>query len=178
MGSLRLALRFRFLTLLLCIGTIAANIPLYGWVRQDYIPTNVDESEFEVSVNAKEGTSILSMNQALKVVEDKLRSVHGVALTLTNVGSRGFGGVNNGSVFVRLHDAAERTFSLERFFFALLQGKPNKAFDGNFSQQQKNGRDSYVAQNSAGYPVLDPEILRHLDKAPTWTSIFVSLVPT
>jgi len=137
MGSLRLALRFRFMTLLLCIGTILANIPLYGWVRQDYIPTNVDESEFEVSVNAKEGTSILSMNQALQVVEDKLRSVDGVALTLTSVGSRGFGGVNNGSVFVRLRDATERTFSLERFFFALLRGNPWKAFDGNFSQQQK-----------------------------------------
>ncbi len=137
MASLRVALRYRFLTLLLCIATILANIPLYGWVRQDYIPTNVDESEFEVSVNAKEGTSLLGMNDALQVVEEKLRKVEGVVLTLASVGSRGFGGVNNGSVFVRLKDASERTFSLERFFFALVQGRPRQAIDGNFSQQEK-----------------------------------------
>ena len=34
---------------------IAANVPLYQLVKQDYIPTNVDESEFEVSIYAPEG---------------------------------------------------------------------------------------------------------------------------
>ena len=137
MASLRIALKYRFLTLLLCVATILANIPLYGWVRQDYIPSNVDESEFEVSVNAKEGTSLLGMDEALQVVEEKLNTVDGVVMTLATVGTRGFGGVNSASVFVRLKDASERTFSLERFFMALIQGNPRKAFDGNFSQQQK-----------------------------------------
>ena len=36
----------------------AANVPLYNMVKQDYIPTNVDESEFEVSVTAREGASL------------------------------------------------------------------------------------------------------------------------
>ena len=137
MASLRVSLKYRFLTLLLCIATILANIPLYGWVRQDYIPTNVDESEFEIGINAKEGTSILGMNAALQVVEDKLKAVDGVVLTLASVGSRGFGGVNNASVFVRLQDASERTFSLERFVLALVQGKPWQSIAGNYSQQQK-----------------------------------------
>ena len=137
MASLRVALKYRFLTLLLCVATILANIPLYGWVRQDYIPSNVDESEFEVSVNAKEGTSLLGMDEALQVVEEKLNTVDGVVMTLATVGTRGFGGVNSASVFVRLKDASERTFSLERFFMALIRGNPRKAFDGNFSQQQK-----------------------------------------
>ena len=35
---------------------------LYDLVKQDYIPTNVDESEFEVSVNAREGASLTSMD--------------------------------------------------------------------------------------------------------------------
>ena len=137
MASLRVALKYRFLTMLLCVGTILANIPLYGWVRQDYIPTNVDESEFEVSVIAREGTSLLGMNEALQVIEEKLRTVDGVVLTLASVGTRGFGGVNSASVFVRLRDASERTFSLERFVMALIRGNPRQAFDGNFSQQQK-----------------------------------------
>ena len=137
MASLRLALKYRFLTLLLCIATVLANIPLYGWVRQDYIPTNVDESEFEISVNAKEGATILSMNGALKQIEETVKAVEGVQLILASIGTRGFGGVNSGSVFVRLIDSPKRSFSLERLFFETIQGRPSKAFEGNFSQQQK-----------------------------------------
>jgi hydrophobic/amphiphilic exporter-1 (mainly G- bacteria), HAE1 family len=137
MASLRLALKHRFLTLLLCIATVLANIPLYGWVRQDYIPTNVDESEFEISANAKEGATVLSMNEALRRIEEKVKSVEGVELILSSIGTRGFGGVNSGSVFVRLTDSPKRSFSLERLFFETIQGRPSKAFEGNFSQQQK-----------------------------------------
>lgn len=137
MFTLRLSLRFRFATLLLCIATIAINVPLYGLVKQDYIPTNVDESEFEIGVNAKEGTSLLAMDETVQRVEQLVRKIGGVELTLTTVGSRGFGGVNNGSIFVRLIDSHERTFSISRWFHHLVRGEPNKAFDGNFSQQQK-----------------------------------------
>jgi len=137
MASLRLALKYRFLTLLLCIATVLANIPLYGWVRQDYIPTNVDESEFEISCNAKEGATVLSMNGALKQIEDKVSEVEGVELILSSIGTRGFGGVNSGSIFVRLTDSPKRSFSLERLFFETIKGQPRKAFEGNFSQQQK-----------------------------------------
>jgi HAE1 family hydrophobic/amphiphilic exporter-1 len=137
MASLRLSMRFRFVTLLLCIGTILANIPLYNWVRQDYIPTNVDESEFEISINAKEGTNVVSMNEALNRIENKVKSVDGVELLLSSVGTRGFGGVNSGSIFVRLTDSPKRSFSLERLVMATLRGKPGDAFIGNFSQQQK-----------------------------------------
>lgn len=137
MFSLRTAMRFRFATLILCFLTIAANIPLYSWVQQDYIPTNVDESEFEVSVNAKEGTTIASMNLAMARIEEKLRSVDGVVFTLASVGTRGFGGVNNGNIYIRLVDSETRNFSLGRFFRELLKGTPSQAFVGNYSQQQK-----------------------------------------
>lgn len=137
MASLRIALKYRFLTLLLCVATILANIPLYGLVKQDYIPTNVDESEFEISVNTKEGTSILSMNEAMQRVEEMVREVEGVELILASVGTRGFGGVNSGSVFVRLTDSHLRTFSFFRLFQAILAGNPSRTFEGNFSQQQK-----------------------------------------
>ncbi|XZE20960.1 efflux RND transporter permease subunit [Pirellulaceae bacterium SH449] len=137
MFSLRTAMRFRFATLILCFLTIAANIPLYSWVQQDYIPTNVDESEFEVSVNAKEGTTIASMNIAMEKIEEKLRNVDGVVFTLASVGTRGFGGVNNGNIYIRLVDSETRNFSLGRFFKELLKGTPSQAFVGNYSQQKK-----------------------------------------
>ncbi len=137
MLSLRLAMKYRFATLLLCLLTIAANIPLYSWVQQDYIPTNVDESEFEVSINAKEGTTIVAMNTAMARIEERLRSVDGVLFTLASVGTRGFGGVNSGSIYVRLVDSETRSFSVSRFVKELWNGTPSQAFQGNYTQQQK-----------------------------------------
>ena len=137
MLSLRLAMKYRFATLLLCLLTIAANIPLYSWVQQDYIPTNVDESEFEVSINAKEGTTIVAMNTAMARIEERLRSVDGVLFTLASVGTRGFGGVNSGSIYVRLVDSETRSFSVSRFVKELWNWTPSQAFQGNYTQQQK-----------------------------------------
>ena len=37
---------------------MASCVPLYHIVKQEYIPTNVDESEFEMSVSAPEGASL------------------------------------------------------------------------------------------------------------------------
>lgn len=137
MWSLRLAMRYRFVTLLLCIATTWTNVPLYSWVKQDYIPTNVDESEFEVGVNAKEGASLTAMESALQSFEKELKAVPGVSFVLATVGSRGTGGTNNGSIYVRLIDASERTFSLQRLWKGVLEGNPKSAFEGNFTQQEK-----------------------------------------
>lgn len=139
MASLRVTMRYRFLALLLCIAVIAANIPLYRLVKQDYIPTNVDESEFEVSVQAKEGVSLFAMNQAMQVVESELGKIDGIQFALATVGTRGFGGVNRGELYVRLIDSKERTFSFERLFKGLLAGNPRAAWEGNFTQRDKMG---------------------------------------
>lgn len=137
MFSLRWSLRYRWLTLAICLATLAANIPLYRWVKQDYIPTNVDEAEFEVSINAKEGANLPSMDAVMELAESRLKDVEGVQLMLTTVGSRGFGGLNQGSIYVRLTDASERTFSFERLWHGLLKGDPAEAWRGNFTQRQK-----------------------------------------
>ena len=137
MASLRLTMRYRFLALLVCIATIAANVPLYKMIKQDYIPTNVDESEFEVGITAKEGVSLTSMDGAMQVVEAELAKVEGVDFALATVGTRGFGGVNRAEMYVRLIDSKERTFSLERLFKGLLKGNPKAAWEGNFTQRDK-----------------------------------------
>ena len=72
MWSLRLSMRFRWAVLLLSVATIATNWWLYDLVKQDYIPTNVDESEFEVSIQAPEGASLASMDEALQHIESEV----------------------------------------------------------------------------------------------------------
>lgn len=137
MFSLRWTMKYRFLALLLCVAVLYSNIPLYSLVKQDYIPTNVDESEFEVGLTAKEGVSLQSMDEAMQRAVAEVAKLEGVEFTLSTVGTRGFGGVNRGDIYVRLQESSSRTFSIERWFAGLLRGDVKAAFQGNFTQQQK-----------------------------------------
>ena len=137
MWFLRWSLRLRWLVLLLSVATIYANVPLYGLVKQDYIPTNVDESEFEIRVTVKEGASLSATDQALKVVEQQLSEVEGVEFALTTIGSRGLSSVNSGELYVRLQDITTRSFSMARLWHGILAGDPRAAWRGNFSQRDK-----------------------------------------
>jgi len=135
MWMLRLSMRFRWAVLLLSILTVAANWPLYQMVKQDYIPTNVDESEFEVSIYAPEGASLLSMDEVLAGMEKQLQEMPGIELVLATVGTRGFGSVNRAEFYLRLQDIESRSFSLGRLWRGLLKGDPGEAFRGNFTQR-------------------------------------------
>lgn len=137
MWCLRMSMRFRWAVLLFVAVTIGTNWYLYGLVKQDYIPTNVDESEFEVSITAPEGASLAAMNDALMRLETDVREVKGVELLLVTVGTRGFGGVNRGEMYVRLSDIHSRSFSLRRWSRGLLKGDPGEAWRGNFTQREK-----------------------------------------
>lgn len=135
LASLRTALRFRWAVGVVCVLMIASNFWLYTLVRQDYIPSNVDESEFEVRLTAPEGTSLIAMDGILRRAEDMLIDMPGVEAVLATVGSRGIGGVNSGDIYVRLQDISTRTFSLERLWRGLLKLDPGAAFRNNFSQR-------------------------------------------
>src|SRR5205814_2659535 len=82
---LGLAIHHRLAVAGLALLVILSSIPLYKAVKQDYIPTDVDESEFDVSVTAREGTSLEAMNQVMRAVETDLRSTPGVSIVLANV---------------------------------------------------------------------------------------------
>ncbi|MFO1092274.1 MAG: efflux RND transporter permease subunit [Planctomycetaceae bacterium] len=135
MASLRWAMRRRGVILLLSIGVILANYPLYKMVPQDYIPTNVDESEFEIRIEAREGASLASTNAVIHKAEDIIKAAPGVDVVLSTVGTRGFGGVNRGEIYVGMINADQRTFSLSRLWRGLLAGDPGEAFRNNYSQR-------------------------------------------
>lgn len=136
LAALGWSMRHRWLVLAVSLGVVAANVPLYRWVKQDYIPANVDESEFEVGVTAPEGATIKTMEATMRAVEEELRQVPGVRMLLTTVGSSGLAWVNTGRIFVRLEDIAKRRFSLGRLWRETLAGQPLAAFRGNFTQRQ------------------------------------------
>ncbi|MEX2560161.1 MAG: efflux RND transporter permease subunit [Pirellulales bacterium] len=137
MACLKWSMRHRWVVCTVAVMVIAANVPLYRWVMQDYLPTNVDESEFEISIEAPEGASLASMDQTMQAVEEQIRSMPGVVHLLAVVGSRGIARVNRANVYVRLDDIEQRTFSLGRLVRATLAGRPQAAWQGNYSQRDK-----------------------------------------
>jgi HAE1 family hydrophobic/amphiphilic exporter-1 len=111
---LALAMRNRVIVVLLSLGVILSTVPLYGLVRQDYIPTDVDEAEFEVRVTAPESASLAAMDEVMRLVEAELKQTPGVRLVLASAGGGFLGSVNQVRAYVRIAPHAERTFSLAR----------------------------------------------------------------
>lgn len=131
------SMRHRYLVLAVSVAVVALNIPLYRYVQKDYIPTNVDEAEFEVRVTAPEGITLRAMDRAMQAVEAEIAAVTGVTDVLATVGSVSILGVNTGYVYVRLADIEKRRFSLGRLLRQTLAGRPLAAFRGNYTQAEK-----------------------------------------
>ena len=117
---------------------IAANVPLYRMVSKDYIPTNVDEGEFEVSVTAPEGATLRTMQSTLEAVEAELRQVQGITTMLSTIGSSGMSDAE-----LRLHLCAAHRHGRRACFpsggSGVKRGPANRGprFAGNFSQREK-----------------------------------------
>jgi len=131
---LRQTMRFRFLVALLAIAVILSSVPLYRMVRQEYTPSDVDEGEFSINVNAREGTGLQAMNEAIRAVEDDVRSLPSVRVVLSTSGGGWIGGVNRGDIFVRIAPHEERVFRFSRLWKGLREGDPLAAFRGNYTQ--------------------------------------------
>ncbi|HUQ32496.1 MAG TPA: efflux RND transporter permease subunit [Pyrinomonadaceae bacterium] len=132
---LRLAMRHRLAVAVVAVLVIASSVPLYRMVKQEYIPTDVDEAEFEIGVTAPEGTNIATMNEAMLAVENEIRSTPGVRLVLSSAGGSFLGSVNQGGAYVRIAPHEERTFSLTKLWESIKRGRPLDAWRGNYTQR-------------------------------------------
>ena len=132
---LALSMRHRLVVSLIALAVIFSSFPLYRAVKQEFIPTNVDEAEFEVNINGPEGTNLTNMNEAMQAIEKEILATPGVRLVLANVGGGFVGGVNQGGAYVRIAPHEERTLSIGRIWRETKKGNPLNAFRGNYSQQ-------------------------------------------
>jgi HAE1 family hydrophobic/amphiphilic exporter-1 len=132
---LALAMRRRVAVVVIALAVVASAVPLYHAVKQEYIPSDVDEAEFDVQINAPEGTSLSVMDEAMRSIEKDLTTTPGVRLILAGVGGSFLGGVNQGSVYVRIAPHEERTLSFTRVWNELRAGRPLEAFRHNYSQR-------------------------------------------
>jgi hydrophobic/amphiphilic exporter-1 (mainly G- bacteria), HAE1 family len=130
------ALRHRLLVAGIGLLVVISGYPLYSIVRQEFVPSDVDEAEFEMNVTAPEGTSTAAMDEIMRAIEQDVRSVRGVRTILTSVGGGPAGTVNEGQGYVRIAPHEERVFSIWRFVKGVLTLHPLAAFQGNFTQRQ------------------------------------------
>jgi HAE1 family hydrophobic/amphiphilic exporter-1 len=134
--SLRLAMRHRWAVVLVSAAVLVSTIPIYRQVKQEYIPSDVDESEFEVLVFGPEGMSLAAMDEAMQALTKEALETKGVALALATAGGSFLARVNQGYMYIRTVPHTERTVSLHRLWEGLRHGDPLAAFRGNYSQRE------------------------------------------
>ncbi|MFN2578738.1 MAG: efflux RND transporter permease subunit, partial [Pyrinomonadaceae bacterium] len=132
---LRFAMRHRVAVAVIALAVALSSIPLYRIVKQEYIPTDVDEAEFDVNLTAPEGTNIEAMNTAMQSVEQDLLTTPGVRLIQSSSGGSFLGAVNQGGIYVRIAPHEERVFSLTKLWESAKAGHPLAAFRGNYTQR-------------------------------------------
>ncbi|HVQ35899.1 MAG TPA: efflux RND transporter permease subunit, partial [Pyrinomonadaceae bacterium] len=113
MWMLRWSMAHRWIIVAVCIIAVISIWPLYKYVGYNFLPDE-DESSFQISLRAPQGTSLPATQSVLeRVARDVREQIPGVESTLVNAGGFGGGGgsPNAGSISVRLKPVKERKFS-------------------------------------------------------------------
>ena len=118
----------RAVVMMLAGLVVLSSIPLYTLVRQEYIPSDVDEAEFEVNITAPQGVSLAAVDEIMRAVENELRAIPLVRLMLCDAGGGFISGVGTGGCYVRIAPHEERVFSFTRLWRETLNGQPWVAF--------------------------------------------------
>jgi hydrophobic/amphiphilic exporter-1 (mainly G- bacteria), HAE1 family len=109
-GLLKWSLAHRWVVVALCVLTIISIVPLFMLVGKNFLPQD-DESQFEVTVRAPEGTTLAATQTILeRMARDVRREIPGVRDVLTIIGGSEQSAVNSGSIYVRLVPIDEREF--------------------------------------------------------------------
>ncbi|MBI4277157.1 MAG: efflux RND transporter permease subunit, partial [Armatimonadetes bacterium] len=108
-GVLRVALRRRWVLVVLSLVTLVSIVPLGVMVNKNFLPED-DASEYEVVVRAPEGLNLEATQRlGLRMAED-IRRLPGIRYTILTVGDDAFRTANRFTIYVRMVDVHERTF--------------------------------------------------------------------
>ena len=141
----------RVVVALVALAVIASSVPLYGMVKREYVPTDVDEAEFEMFYEGPEGISLAAMDEAVQAMSREIQGVRGVRLALLTAGGNFLGRVNQGGGYVRIAPHSERTVTPARLWEGLRQRRPAGGLP----------RQLHAARGDAGGPAAPAEVPRH-----------------
>ncbi|HUR99635.1 MAG TPA: efflux RND transporter permease subunit [Pyrinomonadaceae bacterium] len=109
---LRFSMAHRWVILILCALVFLSIVPLFMFVGKNFLPVD-DQSQFEVTIRAKEGSSIGATAQVFERAASEIRKMPGVTDTLVTVGGGQQQVVNSGSIYVKLAPVEARDTSQE-----------------------------------------------------------------
>jgi len=110
---LKFSMAHRWLIVTLCVLVFLSIFPLFAFVGKNFLPVD-DQSQFEVSARAPEGSSLAETSLTLERIASEIRKQPGVTDTLVTVGGGDQGVVNNGTIYVKLTEISERDKSQEQ----------------------------------------------------------------
>ena len=128
---LRFSLRNRWLVVLATIGCMATLYPLYQMLPKCFTPDE-DSSEFQLSVQTPEGTSLEATQVVLSRIARDIRTLNGVRYTISSVADTDQRNHFQGTIYVRLVNIADRDYGqLEIMDFVRknILNKPEYLFD-------------------------------------------------
>jgi hydrophobic/amphiphilic exporter-1 (mainly G- bacteria), HAE1 family len=101
------SMRRRWAIVALCVLVFLSNLILFPLVGFDFVPED-DESQFEVVLRAREGSSLAATRTTAQSIAADIRRLPGVTDTLTTVGGGEQELVNSTRIYVKLTPVAER----------------------------------------------------------------------
>jgi len=108
------SLRHRWVIVVTTVATLVATVFLFKIVGFDFLPRD-DQSEFEVALTLREGTTLAEADKLFAKIEARLAQLKGVTNVFSTIGdttgrvARGQGDVTNGNIYARLTDLEHRT---------------------------------------------------------------------
>jgi len=110
---LRFSMSHRWVIVTLCAVVFLSIIPLFMFVGKNFLPVD-DQSHFEVTIRAKEGSSLGATAQVFERAASEIRKLPGVTDTLVTVGGGTQQVVNAGTIYVKLTPIEQRNQSQEQ----------------------------------------------------------------
>ncbi len=104
---LRWSMAHRWAIVLACVLVIVSIVPLFMFVGKNFLPVD-DQSQFEVSVRAPEGSTLAATSALVEKIAADVRRLPGVTDTLVTIGGGEQETVNAASIYVKLVDVHER----------------------------------------------------------------------
>jgi HAE1 family hydrophobic/amphiphilic exporter-1 len=146
---LRFSLRNRWLVVLATVGCLATLPMLFKIVPKNFVPDD-DSSDFQVNVQAPEGTSLEATRVLIARLARQLRQLDGVRYTVASVADTEQRNPYQGTIYVRLVPIAQRNygqFELMNFVRKNVVAKFVDAHEAEARAAAKNGPPDALATN-------------------------------
>ncbi len=121
---LRRALRWRWLVVMVAIGSFGGTIYMAQFLRAEFTPLE-DQSEFNVKVKAPLGASIYTTDMILEDIRHRLQDEPWVDYCFSTIGADELRRVNEGSLYVKMVPKASRSVSQEAAMMSTREALAN-----------------------------------------------------